>query len=92
MIRLNAFFKVKAGVTTAQVKALTDELVESSRKDEGNKDLFESTTQPGVYMFCESWENAELLKRHAASEHFTRIVPELEKLTDGGLSIEQFKR
>ena len=83
MIRLNAFFKVKAGVTTAQVKALTDELVESSRKDEGNK---------GVYMFCESWENAELLKRHAASEHFTRIVPELEKLTDGGLSIEQFKR
>ena len=49
MIRLNAFFKVKAGVTTAQVKALTDELVELSRKDEGNKgyDLFESTTQPG---------------------------------------------
>ena len=54
-------FQGKAGVTTAQVKALTDELVESSRKDEGNKgyDLFESTTQPGVYMFCESWENAE---------------------------------
>ena len=46
MIRLNAFFKVKAGVTT----------------------------------------------RHARSEHFTRIVPELEKLTDGGLSIEQFER
>ncbi|MBF1604703.1 MAG: antibiotic biosynthesis monooxygenase, partial [Prevotella sp.] len=53
MIRLNAFFKVKAGVTTAQVKALTDELVELSRKDEGNKgyDLFESTTQPGVFLF-----------------------------------------
>ena len=57
MIRLNAFFKVKAGVTTAQVKALADELVELSRKDEGNKgyDLFESTTQPGVFLFCESW-------------------------------------
>ena len=26
MIRLNAFFKVKAGVTTAQVKALADEI------------------------------------------------------------------
>ena len=38
MIRLKCFFsKVKAGVTTAQVKALTDELVELSRKDEGNK-------------------------------------------------------
>ena len=45
MIRLNAFFKVKAGVTTAQVKELADELVALSRKDEGNKgyDLFESS-------------------------------------------------
>ena len=56
MIRINAFFVVKAGVTTAQVKAVTDELVEKSRQDAGNKgyDLFESTTQPRVYMFCES--------------------------------------
>ena len=56
MIRLNVFFKVKAGVTTAQVKALTDKLVELSRKDEGNKgyDLFESTTQSGVFLFCEN--------------------------------------
>ena len=94
MIRLNAFFKVKAGVTTAQVKALTDELVGLSRKDEGNKgyDLFESTTQPGVFLFCETWADKACLTRHARSEHFTRIVPELEKLTDGGLSIEQFER
>lgn len=93
MIRLNAFFKVKAGVTTAQVKELADELVALSRKDEGNKgyDLFESTTQPGVFLFCESWENETCLTRHACSEHFTRIVPELEKLTDGGLNIEKFE-
>ena len=94
MIRLNAFFKVKEGVTTAQVKALADELVEISRKDEGNKgyDLFESATQPGVFMFCETLENKACLARHAHSEHFTRIVPEIEKLTEGGLSIEQFER
>ncbi len=94
MIRLNAFFKVKEGVTTALVKTLADELVEFSRKDEGNKgyDLFESTTQPGVFMFCETWENKLCLARHARSDHFTRIVPEIEKLTDGGLSIEQFER
>lgn len=94
MIRLNAFFTVKAGVTAAQVKAVTDELVELSRKDEGNKgyDLFESSTNPGVYMFCESWADAEALKRHSASEHFTRIVPELQKLIEGELSIEQFER
>ena len=76
------------------MKALADELVELSRKDEGNKgyDLFESTSQPGVFLFCESWADKACLTRHARSEHFTRIVPELEKLTDGGLSIEQFER
>ena len=94
MIRINAFFVVKAGVTTAQVKAVTDELVEKSRQDAGNKgyDLFESTTQPGVYMFCESWENSELLDKHARSEHFTRLVPQLESLCERGLSIEKFER
>ena len=30
MIRLNGFFQVKAGVSEAQLKALTDELVEKS--------------------------------------------------------------
>ena len=94
MIRLNAFFTVKAGVTTAQVKAVADELVTLSRQDKGNKgyDLFESTTQPGIFMFCESWENEEVLKQHAASEHFKRIVPQIEALCDGGLHIEQFNR
>ena len=55
MIRLNAFFEIKDGVTAEQVKALTDELVEKSRKEEGNKgyDLFVSTTNPRVYLFCD---------------------------------------
>jgi len=94
MIRLNAFFKVKAGVSTAQVKELADELVALSRKDEGNKgyDLFESTTQPGVFLFCESWEDKACLTRHSLSPEHMHTIPELEKLTDGGLSIEQFER
>ena len=52
MIRLNAFFKVKAGVTTAQVKALTDELVELSRKDEGNKGYDCLRAQPNQVSSC----------------------------------------
>ena len=53
MIRLNGFFEVKEGVTETQVKALADELVEKSLKDEGNHgyDLFHSATRPNVYMF-----------------------------------------
>ena len=94
MIRLNAFFKVKKDVTPAEVKRLTDELVEKSGQDEGNKgyDLFQSTTSPDVYMFCESWENGEVLDRHSKTEHFVRIVGELSKLIEGELSIERFDK
>lgn len=94
MIRLNAFFKVKKGVTPSEMKRLTDELVEKSRQDEGNKgyDLFESTTDSDVYMFCESWENVEVLDRHSKIEHFVRIVGELSKLIEGELTIERFDK
>ena len=39
-------------------------LVAKSRFEEGNKgyDLFASTTNPRVYLFCESWENEAVWK------------------------------
>ena len=94
MIRLNAFFEIKDGVTAEQVKALTDELVEKSRKEEGNKgyDLFVSTTNPRVYLFCESWENEAVLEKHKQTAHFTRIIPQLLQLLKGELSLEAFTR
>lgn len=94
MIRLNVFFEVREGVTLEQVKALTDELVEKSLQDEGNKgyDLFASSTRPAVYLFCESWESEEALDKHSHTEHFTRIVDALSSLTKGGLRIERFVR
>lgn len=94
MIRLNGFFEVKEGVDAAQVRVLSDELVEKSLKDAGNHgyDLFRSTTHPNVYMFCETWENAELLDKHSKSEHFTRLVPQIEALTKDGMHLERFDK
>lgn len=94
MIRLNAFFEIKDDVATEQVKALTDELVEKSRKEEGNKgyDLFVSTTNPRVYLFCESWENEAVLEKHKQTAHFTRIISQLSQLLKGELSLEAFTR
>ena len=64
MIRLNAFFVLKEDASLEELKAITDELVAKSRTDEGNLgyDLFQSTTNPRVMMFCESWENQEVLE------------------------------
>ena len=92
MIRLNAFFTLKEGASTEDVLAITNELVAKSRKDEGNLgyDLFQSTTNPKVFMFCESWENAEVLDKHSKAPHFTSAVPALGALTADGLKAERF--
>ncbi len=94
MIRLNAFFTLKEGVSTEDVLAITNELVAKSRQDEGNKgyDLYQSTTNPRVFMFCETWESQEALDKHSAAPHFTSAVPALGALTADGLSIERFEK
>lgn len=94
MIRLNAFFELKDVASAAEVKKLGAELVEASLKDEGNHgyDLLESATRPGVYMFCETWENDAVLDKHSNSPHFTRLVPQIEAYTKAGLKIERFDK
>ena len=93
MIRLNAFFEVKDAANVEEVKKLGTELVNASRTDNGNVsyDLFLSATRPLVMMFCETWKDEEVLKAHMASEHFTRLVPEIEALTKNGLKLEKFE-
>lgn len=93
MIRLNAFFVLKEDASLEELKAITDELVAKSRTDEGNLgyDLFQSTTNPRVMMFCESWENQEVLDKHSAAPHFTFAVPKIGEMTENGLKIERFE-
>lgn len=92
MIRLNAFFTLKDTADTDKVLALAKELIDYSRKDEGNVayDIFCSGTNPKVMMFCETWRDQAVLDKHSKSEHFTRLVPAIEAYTEGGLKCEQF--
>jgi quinol monooxygenase YgiN len=94
MIRLNAFFELKDGVSVEQLTTITNELVEKSLQDEGCKGygLFQSTTSPQVFMFCESWENDECLQKHSNTPHFTAAVPQIGPLTKDGLKLERFER
>jgi len=93
MIRLNAFFVLKDDVSLAELKTITDELVAKSRQDEGNKgyDLYQSTTDPKVMMFCESWESQEALDKHSSAPHFNEAVPKIGTMTVNGLKIERFE-
>ena len=94
MIRLNAFFTAKDDADLNELLKLTTELVEKSRQDEGNKayDLFQSTTNPRVFMFCETWESDECLDRHSNAPHFTYAVPRIEELSKNGLVVERFEK
>ena len=93
MIRLNAFFTAKDDADLNELLKLTTELVEKSRQDEGNKayDRFQSTTNPRVFMFCETWENQAVLDKHSAAPHFTYAVPKIGEMAVDGLKIESFE-
>lgn len=94
MVRLNVFFTLKEGASTEDVLAITNELVAKSRQDEGclGYDLFQSTTNPKVFIFCESWECAEALDKHSKAPHFTSAIPALGALTADGMKAERFEK
>ena len=94
MIRLNAFFTLKEGASTEDVLAITNELVAKSRQDDGclGYDLFQSTINPKVFMFCESWETAEVLDKHSKTPHLTSAIPALGALAADGMKAERFEK
>jgi quinol monooxygenase YgiN len=77
-------------------KPLFLELIEATCKENGCIEyrLFKKTDEKGIYTFIEEWENQSALDKHMASEHFTRIIPQISRLTitDGAIqTLEEFK-
>ena len=64
---------------------LVKELVEKSRAEEGNIAYTsnQSTADERVHCFLEIWKDQEAIDIHNATEHFTRIIPQLGELFDG---------
>lgn len=69
---------------------LATELVELSLHDKGciGYDLYGSLTNDDHLLICETWETQADLDRHINSEHFKRIVPQLQDLST--MTLEQF--
>lgn len=89
MVRINCFFQANEGQYDAALQAALA-LTAASQKQEGcvSYDVFESGTRSDVFMFCETWTNAETLEAHAASEEFKIYVAQLQSL--GQMKIEKF--
>lgn len=90
MIRLNVSLLIEDSSLQKQLIETATELVELSLHDKGciSYDLFKSTTADDRFLIYETWDNEEDLKQHMSTEHFKRLVPELEKLST--MTLERF--
>ena len=67
-----------------QILELSREMVEKTVKEEGcgKYELFQDVRDSRVMIIIEEWESEEALNKHIASEHFKRIIPQLNELRE----------
>ncbi len=90
MIRLNVFFLIEESERKPKLIEMATELVELSLHDKGcvAYDVFASLTTDNHLMICETWRSREELDAHMHTEHFKRLVPEMQRLAT--MTIEEF--
>ncbi|ALS00902.1 antibiotic biosynthesis monooxygenase [Enterococcus silesiacus] len=65
----------------SKVMPLYKELVEKTKNEPQciAYDLFIDQTDPGHFIFIEEWPDEEALNNHVESEHFKRLVPQINQ-------------
>ena len=58
------------------------ELIDRTREEKGNISytLYADKDHPGEHVLIEEWADQESLDKHFETEHFTGIVPKIQKL------------
>ena len=74
-----------------QTLRLLEQLTEASQQENGNISYqhYLHPTDPEQLLIVELWQNGEVLPAHDATRHFTTLLPQIEKLSDG-IDIRQF--
>ncbi|MDD3339892.1 MAG: putative quinol monooxygenase [Lachnospiraceae bacterium] len=80
---------VVTGQNVEQYKKLATELVEETRKEPENVsyELIQGREGKNVFAFLERWPSQNVLDAHMNTEHFKRLIPQIEKLCVGGVDI-----
>lgn len=91
MIRINCFLEIADSSLRAKAVAAAVELVELSLRDHGciTYEAFGSLTSDNHIEIVETWQDEAALNAHMASDHFKRLVPQLESC--GTLTLEKFQ-
>jgi len=93
MIKVVAKHAVKEDMIEKALE-LFGELVKESRKEENciKYELYQDSENDSVMTMIEEWENKESLEKHFNTSHFTKLVPEIGKLLEGGAEISVYKK
>ncbi len=75
-----------------EFKKTARDLVNKSNAEEGNVfyTLNQSVEDEQKFAFIECWKDADALKTHEATEHFTKTLPVLGEMTEGSDPVELF--
>ena len=78
----------------ARLREELQRLVAPSRAEAGCLlyDLHESTTDPGSFVFYETWKSHEELDTHFQRPHMLAILPLLPDLLDGPLELTKWTK
>lgn len=67
-----------------RILELSREMVAETVKEDGciKYELVQDIKDPCILIILEEWESQEALDKHMASEHFKRLVPQLNELRE----------
>lgn len=76
------------------VLELAKQLVDLAVKEDGciKYEMFQDENNENILTMIEEWESKEALKAHMASEHFKKIVPQMNKCMEKQGNINIYKK
>jgi len=82
-ITINAIMTAKPGMEDDLFQEM-QKMVEPSRAEKGCEEysLHQSVEQEGVFVFYETWQDEEALKKHMETEHYQNYRKKIESLVE----------
>ncbi|MGM0436636.1 MAG: putative quinol monooxygenase [Bacillota bacterium] len=67
-----------------EYKEMVNELIEKTRNEDKNisYELYQDVDNPQILTFIEEWEDHKGLEKHMSSDHFKKIVSQLNELRE----------
>lgn len=77
-----------------EAKKIYEELVSLTRKEDGCifYALYQDEINPRLFALMEEWQNTEVLNQHLKTEHYGRLAPKLNDLTEKKFDFEKYNQ